>query len=70
MFSVKDQSEISFAQLVDDRVAAKILGRAVQTLRNDRHLQKGVPYIRLGRSVRYRIGDLLSYINEHRIDLE
>jgi hypothetical protein len=62
--------EFSRIRIIDENQAAKILGRAVQTLRNDRHLRKGVPYIKLGRSVRYRLSDLLSYIEKHRIDPE
>ena len=55
-------------QVVDETQAAKILGRSVQTLRNDRHLRQGPAYIKLGRSVRYRIKDLIDYLEEHRVD--
>ena len=57
-------------QVVNENQAAKIIGRAVQTLRNDRHLRKGAPYIRIGRSIRYRVADLLDYIEKHRVDPE
>jgi hypothetical protein len=50
--------------------AAKILGKSVQTLRNERHLRKGCPYVKMGRSVRYRVNDLLDYIEKHRVDPE
>lgn len=56
--------------VVNENQAAKIIGRAVQTLRNDRHLRQGPPYIKLGRSVRYKVGDLLDYIESHRVDPE
>jgi hypothetical protein len=52
---------------VDERKAAEELALAVQTLRNWRHLRKGPPYIRLGRSIRYRIDDLRKYMEENRI---
>lgn len=55
---------------VKETEAAEFLDRAVQTLRNDRHLRKGPPYIKMGRSVRYLIGDLLDYVKAHRIDPE
>lgn len=55
-------------KVVDENKASELLGQAVQTLRNDRHLRKGPPYIKLGRSVRYRVKDLLEYLDRHRID--
>jgi hypothetical protein len=57
-------------QVINEYEAAKILGKSVQTLRNDRHLRKGSPYLKLGRSVRYRLSDLLNYIEKHRINPE
>ena len=57
-------------QVVDERKAAEILGRAIQTLRNDRHLRKGPAYIKMGRSIRYQVSDLLDYIEKNRIDPE
>ena len=57
-------------RIVTETVAAKILCRAVQTLRNDRHLRQGPAYIRLGRSIRYRVKDLMDYLDKHRIDPE
>ena len=46
---------------------AKVLGVAVQTLRNWRHLRKGPPYIKLGRAIRYRDEDLLAFLERHRV---
>ena len=57
-------------RLINETQAAEILGRAVQTLRNDRHLRKGPAYLKLGRSVRYRVNDHFDYIERHRIDPE
>ena len=57
-------------QTIDEHELAKTFRKSVQTLRNDRHLRKGVPYIKLGRSVRYRIVDVLDYMERNRIDPE
>jgi len=43
---------------------AKILNQSVQTLRNHRFLGKGLPYIKLGRSVRYLAADVERYLQE------
>ena len=61
---------LSREQAVDENLASKILGRAIQTLRNDRHGRRGCPYIKISRSVRYRVGDLLDYLEKNRVDPE
>jgi hypothetical protein len=58
----------SIPQVIDEHAAAKILSKSVQTLRNERHLRKGCPYLKMGRSVRYRVNDLLDFLEKHRID--
>jgi hypothetical protein len=65
MIEVQDED-----RLVNEVQASKIMCRAVQTLRNDRHLCQGPPYIKLGRSIRYRVSDLMDYMEKHRIDPE
>jgi len=55
-------------QLLDERQVSKRTGRALSTLRNDRHARRGLPYVRLGRSVRYIEADVERYILERRIE--
>lgn len=62
--------EKTYGQLVTEIEAAQITGRAVQTMRNDRHKCRGLPYIKLGRSVRYSLKDIQAYIQKKRIDPE
>lgn len=40
---------------IDEKIVSKITGRAIQTLRNDRFHRRGIPYYKIGRSVRYRL---------------
>jgi predicted DNA-binding transcriptional regulator AlpA len=54
-------------RLLDEKEVAKLIGRAVQTLRNDRLARKGLPYIKIGRSVRYQWADVLAHIEARRI---
>jgi predicted DNA-binding transcriptional regulator AlpA len=56
--------------LVNEHEAAKRTGKAVQSLRNDRHNRRGLPYVKLGRSVRYSLADIDSYIRAHRISFD
>jgi hypothetical protein len=49
---------------------SKITSRALQTLRNDRHHSRGFPYIKVGRSVRYSIDDVIAYMESRKIKTE
>jgi hypothetical protein len=63
-------AEKSQIQAVDEYEAGKIMDRGVQTLRNDRHLGRGCPYVKIGRSVRYLMHDIREYLLKNRIDPE
>jgi hypothetical protein len=56
--------------LVGEEEAARILGLAVQTLRNWRTARKGPTYCKISRSVRYKVEDLLDYIESKKITPE
>ncbi len=60
----------AFDEVFNEYEAAKFLKKSVQTLRNDRCSRKGPPYLKLGRSVRYKVSDLFDYMEKHRIDPE
>jgi hypothetical protein len=55
--------------LTEQEVSA-LTGRAVQTLRNDRHRRRGFPYRKFGKSVRYLLPEILAIMEAHRIDPE
>ncbi len=56
---------------VDDREAAEILGfKNVQTLRNWRHEQRGPAYSKLGRSVRYKVSDLIEFAESRKVRVD
>lgn len=47
---------------------AAIMRRAVSTLRNDRHLRRGLPYLIIGkRSIRYKTTDIIAAMESRRI---
>ena len=52
-------------RLVDELEAASILGWSQSTLQKDRIQQRRVPYVKLGRRVRYRLFDLRQLIEAH-----
>lgn len=49
-------------RLLDDRDVAAITGRARSTLQKDRLDGTGIPFVRLGRLVRYRQSDVSAYL--------
>jgi predicted DNA-binding transcriptional regulator AlpA len=51
-----------FDQLLSDRDVEKITGRAQSTLQKDRVAGKGIPFVRMGRLVRYRQSDVNAYV--------
>ena len=45
----------------------RITQRALPTLRNDRHRGKGIPYVKCGRSVRYSLTDVITFMEDKKI---
>ena len=43
---------------------------SIQTLRNHRHESRGIPYLKINRSIRYRPADVTEYMEKTRIDPE
>jgi hypothetical protein len=56
--------------LVSEREAAKVLGCTIFCLRAWRAQKINIPVVRIGRLVRYRVGDLTTYIQAHRIEVK
>lgn len=57
-------------QYVDEKKVSEITGRALPTLRNDRHNRRGIPYCKVGRSVRYAVADVISFMESKKITFE
>jgi len=58
---------LATVRYLNEKEAAALTGLAVQTLRNLRFKGKGPPYCKIGRSVRYPLTDLLSWIEGFRV---
>jgi len=46
---------------------SKLTKLSLQTLRNNRSTGKGFPYIKIGRSVRYKKSDVLQFMEDHKV---
>lgn len=56
---------------LNEKEVAAITGRAISTLRNERFMRKGLPYLKIaGRSVRYKTEDVISFMEGRRISFD
>jgi len=55
---------------IDEREVSRMTGRALPTLRNDRHKGQGIPYVKIFRSVRYNVDDVISFMEKRKIVTE
>ncbi len=54
-------------QYLTEKQVSEITGRALQTLRNERHLGRGIPYVKVGRSIRYSLEDVVEFMESRKI---
>ena len=52
---------------IDEKEVFKMTNRATQTLRNDRCKGRGIPYSKIGASIRYRVGDVIAFMESRKI---
>ena len=55
------------ARYLNEVQVAEITGRALSTLRNERARGIGIPYYKIGRSVRYNFKDVIQFMESHKI---
>ncbi|MFC1607948.1 helix-turn-helix transcriptional regulator [Candidatus Latescibacterota bacterium] len=53
---------------ITEKEVAEITGRALSTLRNERFLGKGIQYIKIGKSVRYKYEDVIEFMESRKIE--
>jgi len=59
----------NFPEMLDTRAAAKLLGVAAASLEVDRCRHRWrIPYVKFGGRVLYRRGDLLAFLDRHRVE--
>ena len=55
---------------IDEKQVAELTGIAVQTLRNWRFQRTGPCYSKIGRAVRYRLDDVVRFMEERRVSVD
>ena len=54
-------------ELIEEVELSQQTKRAVQTIRNDRFEGRGIPYVKIGRSVRYRVCDVEAFLEKNLV---
>lgn len=54
-------------KFINEKECAKITGRALSSLRNDRCNGRGLPYYKFSRSVKYKLNEVLDFMERNRI---
>lgn len=68
---IENVTELLKKPYLNEVEAAAITRRAVSTLRNERHLRRGIPYLKIGRrSIRYKLEDILSFMEGRRVSFD
>jgi predicted DNA-binding transcriptional regulator AlpA len=60
--------EVLMQDVISEKQAAEITGLKVSTLRKHRHFGTGIPYIKLGRTVRYLRSDISRHLESCRVE--
>ncbi len=55
---------------IGEKHVSEITGFALATLRNHRSLRKGIPYRKVGRTVRYLVADVIAFMEAGKIATE
>lgn len=68
---VASANELLKKPFLNEFEVSAITGRAVSTLRNDRHLRRGLPYLKISkRSIRYRTPDVMNFMEARPITFD
>ena len=51
-----------------EKVVSEITGIPRSTLQKDRHFRRGIPYSKFGKTVRYSLADVQSFMDGHKIN--
>lgn len=60
--STEDQ-QVTIKEYLNEHEVSEITGISVSSLRSNRFQMKGLPYLKIGRSVRYRLSDIYDYLD-------
>lgn len=62
-----DRKELPLTGWLTEGAVASALGCSLSLLRQNRHFHRGIPYTKMGRSVRYAVEDVKAFMEERRV---
>jgi predicted DNA-binding transcriptional regulator AlpA len=57
-------------EYLNEKEVAQLTGRALSTLRNERHLRKGFNFVKIGRSVKYSKAEVIAFMEARKVVTE
>lgn len=64
-------NELLKKPFLNEKEVSIITGRALSTLRNDRHLRRGISYLKVSRrTIRYKLVDVIQFMERSRISFD
>ena len=57
-------------QFLNEKQVSEMTSIPLQTLRNNRFERKGMAYIKIGRSVRYELSDIVDFMRSRKIQID
>ena len=57
----------SFHKFLKEKEVAELTSLALSTIRHHRLDRRGIPYIKVGRSVRYSLDDVLNFMERNKV---
>jgi len=68
---MENVNELLKKPFLNEKETAELTGRAISTLRNERHLRRGIPYLKVSRrTIRYKLDDVLLFMQARRISFD
>ena len=57
-------------KFLSEKQLAEMTAVSISTLRNDRHMRRGLPYSKFGNTVRYSLKDIINFMEQHRVEVD
>ena len=55
-------------KLIDQKTLSELIATTQSSIEKARVMKTGIPYVKIGRLVRYRLSDVENYLDAHRVE--
>ena len=62
-----EKHEDELPRYLNEKEVSRMTGLALSTLRNTRFQCRGLPYVKIGRAVRYNLKDVIRYMESRKV---